>query len=151
MLLARKGLKVLVVDNTHLPADIPHGHLVHKQGPRLLHKWGVLENIVQSNCPPVTKAIMDLGDFPLTGTNLVRDGVAFAYGPRRRVLDAELIDAAVAAGAEFRPAFSVDEYLFDGDAVAGIRAARTRGKAMSPSGHRSPSEQTVETLRWPAL
>jgi flavin-dependent dehydrogenase len=64
---------------------------------------------------------MDLGDFPLTGTNLVRDGVAFGYGPRRRVLDAILIEAAIASGAEFREGFSVDDYLLDGTTITGIR------------------------------
>jgi hypothetical protein len=28
----------------------------------------------------------DLGDFPLTGTNLIHDGVAVGYGPRTRIL-----------------------------------------------------------------
>jgi flavin-dependent dehydrogenase len=63
----------------------------------------------------------DFGDFPLTGTHLERDGVAFGYGPRRRSLDAILIEAATAAGAEFRDGFCVDEFLMDGDTVTGIR------------------------------
>jgi flavin-dependent dehydrogenase len=63
----------------------------------------------------------DCGDFPLTGTNLLWDGVALGYAPRRRVLDAILIETAIASGAEFRAGFSVDEYLFDVNTVAGIR------------------------------
>ena len=127
LLLARKGLRVLVVDKARFPTEIPHGHFINRQGPRLLKNWGVLDDIVQSGCPPVTKVTMDLGDFPLTGTNLVCDGVAFGYGPRRRVLDAILIEAAVAAGAEFREAFSVDDYLFDGATVTGIRGRSYKG------------------------
>jgi flavin-dependent dehydrogenase len=73
---------------------------------------------------------MDLGDFPLTGTNLLRDGVAFGYGPRRRVLDAILIEAAITSGAEFRDGFSVYEYSFDGGTVSGIRG-RSRGSRVS--------------------
>src|SRR5262249_25225749 len=91
------------------------------QAPMQLHRWGLLDDIVRSGCPPVTKVTTDFGDFPLTGTNLFRDGVALGYGPRRGTLDAILIEAATAAGAEFRDGFSVDEYLFDGAAVAGIR------------------------------
>jgi flavin-dependent dehydrogenase len=121
LLLARKGFRVLVVDKAQFPSEIPHGHFIHRQGPRLLQRWGVLDNVVRSGCPPVTKWTMDLGDFPLTGTSLVRDGVAFGYGPRRRVLDAILIEAAIASGAEFRERFSVDDYLWDGATVAGIR------------------------------
>jgi flavin-dependent dehydrogenase len=121
LLLARKGFKVLVVDKARFPSDIPHGHFIHRQGPGLLHRWGVLESIVRSGCPAVTDWTMDLGDFPLTGTSLVANGVAFAYAPRRRVLDTILIEAAIAAGAEFRDGFSVDDYLSDGTIVTGIR------------------------------
>jgi 2-polyprenyl-6-methoxyphenol hydroxylase-like FAD-dependent oxidoreductase len=75
LLLARKGFRVLVVDKARVPADIPHGHFIHGQGPRLLRRWGVLSDIVYSGCPAVTKVTMDLGVFPLTGIDLVRDGV----------------------------------------------------------------------------
>jgi flavin-dependent dehydrogenase len=73
---------------------------------------------------------VDLGDFPLTGTNLQCDGVALGYAPRRRVLDAILIEAAIAAGAEFRDGFSVDDYLIDSGTVAGIsgRSYATGGR-----------------------
>src|SRR5262249_3575586 len=121
LLLARKGFKVLVVDRAQFPADIPHGHFIRRQAPMQLHPWGLLDEIVRAGGPPVTKVTTDFGDFPLTGTNLFRDGVALGYGPRRGTLDAILIEAATAAGAEFRDGFSVDEYLFDGAAVAGIR------------------------------
>jgi flavin-dependent dehydrogenase len=121
LLLGRKGYKVLVVDKARFPSEIPHGHFIHRQGPRLLQRWGVLDNIVRSGCPPVSKWTVDLGDFPLTGTNLVRDGVAVGYAPRRSVLDRILIEAAIAAGAEFREGFSVNDYLMDGATVTGIR------------------------------
>jgi flavin-dependent dehydrogenase len=121
LLLARKGFKVLVVDKARFPSEIPQGHFIHRQGPRLLHRWGVLDDIVRSGCPPVTTMTVDLGDFPLTGTNLVRDGVGLGYGPRRSVLDATLMEAAIASGAEFRDGFSVDEYVFYGMTVMGIR------------------------------
>ena len=38
LLLARRGFKVLVVDKTRFPAEIPHGHFIHRQGPRLLQQ-----------------------------------------------------------------------------------------------------------------
>src|SRR5215472_14960088 len=120
LLLARKGFKVLVVDKARFPADIPHGHFIQRQGPRLLQRWGVLDNVVRSGCPAVTKVTMDFGDFPLTGIDLARDGVALGYGPRRRVLDSILIDAAIAAGVEFRDGCVVEDYLFDNGSVTGI-------------------------------
>ena len=111
LLLARKGFRVLVVDKARFPAEIPHGHFIHRQGPRLLQRWGVLDNIVRSGCPVVTKWTMDLGDFPLTGTNLVRVGVAFGYGPRRRALDAVLIEAAIACASAWRTGASLRSHM----------------------------------------
>jgi 2-polyprenyl-6-methoxyphenol hydroxylase-like FAD-dependent oxidoreductase len=105
MLLARNGHKVLLVDRAHFPSEIPQGHFVHRHGPRRLSRWGLLNKLVQSNCPPVTAQIMDLGDFPLVGTNLVQDGVALGYGPRRRVLDSILVEAAIDAGRGVPPEF----------------------------------------------
>jgi 2-polyprenyl-6-methoxyphenol hydroxylase-like FAD-dependent oxidoreductase len=97
MLLARKGYKVLLVDRATFPSDIPHGHFIHRHGPRRLAHWGLLDRIAASNCPPVTSCVMDLGDFPLIGTGISMDGVALGYGPRRSVLDTLLVDAAVEA------------------------------------------------------
>jgi flavin-dependent dehydrogenase len=132
LLLARKGFKVLVVDRDRFPYDVPRGHFIHRQGPPLLQRWGVLDDIVKSGCPPVTKVTTDFGDFPLTGTNLICDDVAFGYGPRRRMLDAILMDAAVASGAEFRDGFPVDDYLSDDGAIVGIRG-RSHGSSAGNS------------------
>src|SRR5690348_12866752 len=108
MLLARKGYKVLLVDRATFPSEIPHGHFIHRQGPRCLSRWGLLDRIVASNCPAVTVLTHDFGDFPLVGRGLVADGVALGYGPRRAVLDKVLVDAAVEAGAEVREGFVVE-------------------------------------------
>jgi flavin-dependent dehydrogenase len=64
---------------------------------------------------------MDLGDFPLTGRDLICDGVALGYGPRRSTLDKILVDAAVEAGAELREGFSVQDFATNDGRVTGIR------------------------------
>jgi flavin-dependent dehydrogenase len=126
MLLARKGHKVLLVDRATFPSDIPHGHFIHRHGPRHLHDWGLLQRIVDTNCPPITSVNMDYGDFPLDAHGLIApDGVAVAYGPRREAVDLVLADAAREAGAEFRDQLAVEELLFEDGRVTGIRA-RTR-------------------------
>ena len=124
MLLARKGYKVLLVDRSTFPSDIPHGHFIHRHGPRRLASWGLLDRITATNCPAVTSTVMDLGDFPLAATGLVVDGVALGYGPRRTVLDRVLVNAAVEAGAELRTGFTVDDFIVDGDRITGIRGRR---------------------------
>jgi flavin-dependent dehydrogenase len=67
----------------------------------------------------------DFSDGPLTGRNLVVDGVALGYGPRRMALDKVLVDAAVEAGAELRDRFKVEELITEDGGIRGIRG-RTR-------------------------
>jgi flavin-dependent dehydrogenase len=121
MLLARRGYKVLLVDRDTFPSDIPHGHFIHRQGPPLLQKWGLLDRLVRAGCPPVFTFTMDAGDFPLTGERLELEGVAVGYGPRRRLLDQLLIEAACESGAEFRPNYTVEGFLSEDGSIAGTR------------------------------
>jgi flavin-dependent dehydrogenase len=133
MLLARKGYKVLLVDRGTFPSDIPHGHFIHRHGPRRLAHWGLLDRITATNCPAATSSIMDLGDFPLAASGLVVDGIALGYGPRRTVLDQVLVTAAVEAGAELRTGFTVDDFIVDGDRIAGIRGRTSGGGSTTES------------------
>jgi 2-polyprenyl-6-methoxyphenol hydroxylase-like FAD-dependent oxidoreductase len=128
LLLARKGYKVLLVDRATFPSDICHGHYIHRRGPCHLAEWGLLERVAAIG-PAVTTMTFDLGDFPLVGTDLCLDGVAFGYGPRRSLLDALLIDAAIEAGVEFRSGVTVDGFTTDGDRVTGIRARTSHPRA----------------------
>jgi flavin-dependent dehydrogenase len=64
----------------------------------------------------------------IAGSPRPSDGVREAFCPRRIVLDDLLVQAAVAAGAELREAFSVDEILLDDGTVTGIRG-RPKGGA----------------------
>jgi flavin-dependent dehydrogenase len=121
MLLARNGLDVLLVDRATFPSEIPHGHFIHRHGPRRLARWGLLDRILDTGCPAVTSITLDLGDFPLTGVGLSIDGIPVGVGPRRAQLDCVLVDAAVEAGAELREGFAVDELTSDGERVTGIR------------------------------
>ena len=66
MLLARRGHRVLLLERGTIPSDVHQGHFIHKQGPKLLADWGLLEKIVATNCPPVVNHLSDFGDFPLT-------------------------------------------------------------------------------------
>jgi 2-polyprenyl-6-methoxyphenol hydroxylase-like FAD-dependent oxidoreductase len=122
MLLARHGHKVLLVDRATFPSDLPQGHFVHWDGPRRLNRWGLLDKIVASGCPPIATLISDFGDFPLVAADVAVDGVAWAYGPRRKVLDQILVAAAVEAGAELREGCAVEGFLWDGDRMTGIQA-----------------------------
>src|SRR5687768_9142416 len=83
MLLAQKGYRVLLVDRAAFPSDTISTHYVWQPGVARLKRWGLLDRIVASNCPAITKVTMDLGSFALTGCPAPADGVAEAYCPRR--------------------------------------------------------------------
>ena len=134
MLLARKGYKVLLVDRAGFPSDIPHGHFIHRGGPRLLKRWGLLEKLVATGCPAVTRATSNYNDFNLTADALSVNGVALGYGPRRSILDQLLVQAAVEAGAEFRPHFSVRGLEMESGTVKGIRG-RNRKTGLQTTEH----------------
>ena len=131
MLLARKGYRVLVLDKATFPSDTISTHHVHQPGVARLERWGLLEKVRASNCPPTTEIRFDAGPFVLKGTPTPYEGTAEAYAPRRRVLDKILADAAVEAGAELREGFSVRELTTDGEAITGIRGSDAMGATVT--------------------
>jgi hypothetical protein len=120
MLLACRGHRALLVDRARLPSDIPHGHFIHRHGPPRLARWGLLDRIVASGCPPVRSMSFYFGDFQLVAHNLDVDGVAWGYGPRRAVVDNIPLDAAIAAGAEVRNGLAVEGLLYQDDRVVDL-------------------------------
>ena len=129
MLLARRGFDVLLVDRARFPSDIPHGHFIHRHGPRRLRDWGVLDKIAAST-PAIDTMLFDAGDFPLLARNLIEDGLPWGYGPRRTTLDSILMEAAAASGAEVRPAFNVFEYIIENGTVVGIHGRTQDGSTV---------------------
>jgi flavin-dependent dehydrogenase/acyl-CoA-binding protein len=126
MLLARRGWSVLLLDKNTFPSDTMSTHFIHPTGIARLKRWGLLDQVVESNCPPITQWILSLGSATLAGRPPPIDGIAEAYCPRRIVLDEILVRAAREAGAELREGFAVREVLKEGERVIGIRG-ETRG------------------------
>jgi flavin-dependent dehydrogenase len=122
MLLARKGHRVLLVDRATFPSDTLSTHYIHQPGVARLQRWGLLDRLLATGCPPSRHLVFDVGPFALRGAPPPTDGVTEAYAPRRTVLDALLVEAAAEAGAEVRTGFSVDELVFSGGAVVGVRS-----------------------------
>jgi flavin-dependent dehydrogenase len=128
MLMARKGYRVLLVDRATFPSDSMRNHYIRKDGVASLHRWGLLDRVEATGCPPVRTFTSYFGDFPLTGTAPVGHGVGAEYAPRRYILDKLLLDAAAEAGAEVREGFSVSALLSEGDRVTGIRGKSKGGQ-----------------------
>jgi flavin-dependent dehydrogenase len=130
MLLARKGYDVLLVDRAHFPSDTVSTHLIHPPGVDLLRRWGLLDALVATGCPPIGSYAFDFGPVAITGTPRSRQGSDVAYCARRTVLDALLVDAAARAGAEVREGLSVQDVIVDDGTVTGIRG-RADGSAVT--------------------
>src|SRR5262249_22765092 len=99
MLLARQGRPVLLVGRAVVPRDTLSVHYIHQPGVARLARWGLLDEVKASNCPPIRTQRFDVGPFALVGEPPPADGAADGYAPRRTVLDRILVDAAVDAGA----------------------------------------------------
>ncbi len=127
MLLARKGHLVLLVDRANFPSDTLSTHFIRPSGVAQLKRWGLLERVIASGCPPISRFKLDWGQHSLVGTPPPRDGVAESYAPRRTVLDKLLVDAAVASGAELREGFATHDLLWKCDRVTGIRGQTRHG------------------------
>jgi 2-polyprenyl-6-methoxyphenol hydroxylase-like FAD-dependent oxidoreductase len=56
MLLARKGYRVLLVDQAGFPSDTLSTHYIHQPGVARLKRWGLLDSVADSNCPPVSSS-----------------------------------------------------------------------------------------------
>src|SRR5438270_9568353 len=100
MLLARRGYKVLVLDRSTFPSDTVSTHMIHPPGVAALERWGLLDRVAATGCPPVPTYSFDFGPFTIAGSLRPIDGKSVGYGPRRTVLDKILLDAAADAGAE---------------------------------------------------
>jgi 2-polyprenyl-6-methoxyphenol hydroxylase-like FAD-dependent oxidoreductase len=130
MLLARKGYRVLLVDKATFPSDTMSTHLIHPPGIAALERWGLLDRLIETGCPPVERYSFDFGPVSVAGSPQPIDGHSRAYGPRRTILDKLLVDAAAEAGVEVREAFTVEEITVDDGAVTGIRGHSKGGDSL---------------------
>ena len=65
MLLARKGYRVLVVDRATFPSDTLSTHMIHAPGVAALTRWGLLDRVIATGCPPVARYSFDFGPFTI--------------------------------------------------------------------------------------
>jgi len=121
MLLARAGHRVLLVDRASFPSDTMSTHLIHPPGVAALDRWGLLDRLASSGCPPIATYQIDFGPFTVAAAPKPAGAISRGYAPRRTVLDKLLVDAAVESGAELREGFTVSEVLIEDGTVTGIR------------------------------
>jgi flavin-dependent dehydrogenase len=108
MLLARAGVRVLVLERSAAGSDTVSTHALLRGGVLQLSRWGLLGRVVDAGTPAVrATTFRNVGVDPLRVTIRPGGGVDALYAPRRTVLDRILADAAIEAGAELRPGVAV--------------------------------------------
>jgi 2-polyprenyl-6-methoxyphenol hydroxylase-like FAD-dependent oxidoreductase len=129
-LLAGKGYRVLVVDRATFPSDTVSTHVLQPLGVAALARWGLLDRLVATGCPPIHTYTYDFGPFTLSGAPGTKDAPV-AYCPRRTVLDKLLVDAAAEAGAEVREGFTVEAVVIEDGRVVGIKGRSKDGATVT--------------------
>lgn len=128
MLLARRGVKVLVLDRHAYGSDTLSTHVLMRGAAVQLARWGLLDTIAAAGTPPVTMTSFHYGDDEIEIAIRPGGGVEALYAPRRTLLDRVLVDAARQAGAEIRFGTVVDSLLRDEDGrVRGVIARAAGG------------------------
>jgi 2-polyprenyl-6-methoxyphenol hydroxylase-like FAD-dependent oxidoreductase len=130
MLLARKGYRVLMVDRATFPSDTISTHIVQPRAVAALARWGLLDRLRATGCPPMHTYTYDFGPVTISGAPGPADSPV-AYCPRRTILDKLLVDAAAEAGADVREDFAVDEIVIDDGTVVGINGHSSTGTLVS--------------------
>src|SRR5882757_8564311 len=107
-MLARRGLRVCLLDRVRFPRETPSTHVIQPCGVQILDELGVLD-------PALTAGAVPLDRFTLVNEDVRIDGtLSSAVFPqpglcvRRVTLDALLVDAAAASGADVRTGCRVD-------------------------------------------
>jgi len=119
-----------MVDRATFPSDTVSTHIVHPLGAAALSRWGLLERLAATGCPPIHTYLFDFGPVSIAGAPGTKDAPV-GYCPRRTILDKLLVDAAAEAGAEVREGFTVEEVLSEDGRVVGIKGHSRGGGAVT--------------------
>jgi len=120
-LLARHGLRVLLVERSRHGADTLSTHALMRGGVLQLSRWGLLDEVIAAGTPAVTRTTFRYTDEVVPINIKSSYGVDALYAPRRTILDPILVDAAIDAGVDVRFGIAVADVDRDhSGAVTGI-------------------------------
>lgn len=120
MLLARGGMRVLVLEASRPGTDTLSTHALMRGGALQLHRWCLLDAVIDAGTPAIRATEFAYGDDVTTVAIRPGDGISALYAPRRTLLDPVLLAAARDAGAEVRMPVRVTRVLSDGRRVFGV-------------------------------
>lgn len=129
-LLARRGLRTLLLDDRPRGSDTLSTHALMRPGVLQLARWGLLDEIVAAGTPPVKRTTFRHGDENVVISIKPSHGVDALYAPRRTVLDPLLVRAAERAGAEVHHQTSVKDVIVRDGRVVGVHAVTAGTRAV---------------------
>lgn len=113
LLLARAGLRVLILDRGDPGTDTLSTHALTRGAVIQLQRWGVLGQLLAAGTPPIRRTTFHYGDETFAVEMTPRDGVDSLIAPRRTVLDPVLNAAAHDAGVDIRHGSRARELIRD--------------------------------------
>jgi 2-polyprenyl-6-methoxyphenol hydroxylase-like FAD-dependent oxidoreductase len=132
MLLARRDLKVVVVDRATQLGDTMSTHAIARGGVVQLHRWGLLDDVLATGAPAIRKVTYHIDGLVHAKAIKPAAGVGILVAPRRRTLDNLILRAAAEAGAEVRLGISVHDVIRDGvGRVTGVAGRAADGTAVT--------------------
>jgi 2-polyprenyl-6-methoxyphenol hydroxylase-like FAD-dependent oxidoreductase len=126
MLLARTGARVLLVDRASFPSDTLSGHAIKPPGVAYLQRWGLLDEVLATGCPPVCARQVTICDQVLPAPPPDPDSLPL-LAPRRTVLDMLLVQAAGRAGVHVHEQTTLVRVMRDGVHVIGVEGTGKHG------------------------
>jgi flavin-dependent dehydrogenase len=132
MLQGRAGLRVLLVDRGHYGTDTLSTHALMRGGVLQLHRWGLLDRIVDADTPPIRRTTFRYAHDDVSVMIKAGNGIDALYAPRRTVLDPVLVDAALAEGVDVRYGVIVTDLRRDATGrVTGVEANDETGRPIA--------------------
>ncbi len=123
-LLARRGVRVALVEQAAFPRDTLSTHVFEAQALAFLDRLGVIARLRATGAPFINRVDLRQGDLEyVTPVPLPAGGLGGAMSVRRTLLDPILTEAAAEAGADLRMETRVIGLLEDRGRVAGVRVA----------------------------
>lgn len=123
-MLARRGLRVCLLDRSRFPSETPSTHVIQPCGVAVLDRLGLLDTVLAAGAAPLTRFTFVTDDARIETT--IDAGVfgVPSLSVRRITLDHLLVEAAASAGAEVRTGTAATGLLWDEGRVTGIETTR---------------------------
>ncbi len=132
MLLARRDIKVVVVDRATQLGDTMSTHAIARGGVVQLRRWDLLDDVLATGTPAIRKVTFHVDSRVHATAIKPAAGVGFLVAPRRRRLDNLMLEAAAEAGAEVRLGLSVHDVTRDGAGrVTGVAGRAADGTTVT--------------------